>query len=356
MAINIASFNVCSMSVSAGRKCPKDFSTMAKVILRTHADIVALQEVVDQDSINHLVANLQRLSAGTHEWRDSFKREKTHRNNREGYAVLWNERAVSLARDKDGEPIKPEIMTRYVSLKRPPMVARFRVHKLGELDYEICVINTHIVFNEDNYLHAHEHKDWYGANAMRALEYEKIVKDIYPLFSNHLCTYTVIAGDYNLSGLFMDKVNAIGNGKGDRPQMKTVQYQKSTIKTVERTPQSDISQCANETERKGGLFAAVYNGILSLFSGDKDSANTPNAKAANSDEKPHPVADGDYASNYDHFSSSVERVAGYVKKPHRLDIPASLFPLIDHRFHAYKGSISDHVPVVASLDLHTATA
>lgn len=356
MAINLASFNICTFSSSEDRMFQKDLSKIAAIIKQSNADVVALQEVIDQKSITDLLFQLCRTCAGTHEWKGCFKKEKTHRNNREGYAVLWNERSVSLAKDDEGVDVEPEIMTRYTSLKRPPMVARFRVHKLGELGCEVCIINTHIIFNEDKYLHAKEHKNWYGAGAMRALEYSKIVKDIYPSYSNHLSTYAVIAGDYNLSGSMLALVNAAGNAKGDRLQMLSVQNEKSTIKVVDAQAHEPFANAEVESPKaEQGFFAGIYNGVLSLFGkGEQPDHVFPRGgESAMSGDAV--LTDGDYVNDYDHFSFDLSRVAPYVKNARRINIPESLFPLPQHRFHAYKADVSDHVPVVTALDVKSSS-
>ncbi len=185
---------------------------------------------------------------------------------------------------------------------------------------------------------------------MRVFEYSKIAKQLYPAVGNRPRTYAVVAGDYNLKSSMLAKANAVFQGQ-DGTDMSSIQTQKSTIRVCDPTHDSGVSnQDAGENafqEAKG--FMAVYNGVirfLGLAEGEKNSA-----LSIGKSSQEESALDGDYANDYDHFSFSRRRVGGYLKNAHRIDIPSSLFPLPQHRFHSYKQDVSDHVPVVATLDL-----
>lgn len=349
MGLNIASFNLYTFSSGENRLNVKSFDKIARIIIESGADIVALQEVIDQRSIDSLISELRALSGIRRRWQAFFDKKQTHRNNREGYAFLWDENIVNLPKDDYGESVVPQIMTRYTSLKRPPMVGRFCT--VSGLRYEVCVINTHIIFNKDNYLKAQNHPEWYGSGAMRALEYSKIVRDIYPVFANHSNVYSVIAGDYNLTGRMLSLVNAAGNRKNDRPQMISVQDEKTTVK---------VFSCDERDRKDGGLpdssethnfLMGVFNGVLSLFSKERTVGQAVVPQGELILEVGRPNVDGDYVNDYDHFSFEIRRVAPYVKNPRRIAISETMFPLPNRRFHDYKTDVSDHVPVVATLDL-----
>ena len=256
MAINIASFNLYTFSSGENRQNLKSFDKIASIINNSNADLVALQEVIDQQSVDSLLSQLHGICGVRRRWRSFFGKKKTHRNNREGYAFLWDEGVVELVRGDNGDVIEPKIMTcyGYASLKRPPMVGRFRT--VRGMGYEVCVINTHIIFNKDSYLNAQAHPEWYSARAMRAIEYSKIVREIYPTFARHLNVYAVIAGDYNLSLGMLTKINELGNRKGDRPQMITVQGSKTTIKVIDQREQDDdvLEPESASKEHQGFLF------------------------------------------------------------------------------------------------------
>ena len=350
MAINIASFNLYTFSSAKNRQNLKSFDKIASIINNSNADLVALQEVIDQQSVDSLLSQLHGICGVRRRWRAFFDKKKTHRNNREGYAFLWDEGVVELARDDNGDAIEPEIMTRYASLKRPPMVGRFRT--VRGMEYEICVINTHIIFKKDRYLNAQAHPEWYSARAMRALEYSKIVREIYPTFATHLNVYAVIAGDYNLSLGTLMKINELGNQKNDRPQMITVQRAETTIKVIDLYERDDdVQEPEPSSKEQQGFLFGIFNGVLSIFAKREQKKIPFQGKDRSVLCGQSLLIDGGYAHDYDHFSFDMARVAPYVRNPHRISISETMFPLPQHRFHDYKADVSDHVPIVATLDL-----
>lgn len=348
MALTIASFNLYTFSSSENRAFPKDYAEVADMILRTKADVIALQEVIDERALNEVLSQLNGHSSAKCEWRTYFDKKQTWRNNREGYAFIWNEKRLTLARDDDGQVILPELMTRYTSLKRPPLVGRFAPVNAWDLDIELCIINTHIIFNPDKY--QSEHSEFFGATAMRVFEYSKIAKQLYPAVGNRPRTYAVVAGDYNLKSSILAKANALFQAQGD-VDMASIQTDRSTIKVCEPTDDSTVQNQnpdENASQAAKGLMA-VYNGVIRFLglAGEEKSIRLSIGKTSQREA----ALDGDYANDYDHFSFSRRRVGGYLKNAHRIDIPSSLFPLPQHRFHSYKQDVSDHVPVVATLDL-----
>lgn len=350
MALTIASFNLYTFSSSENRAFPKDYGEVADMILRTHADVIALQEVIDERALNEVLSQLNGRSRARCEWRTYFDKKQTWRNNREGYAFIWDEKRLTLARDDEGQEVQPELMTRYTSLKRPPLVGRFVPVNSWELDIELCIVNTHIIFNPDKY--QSQHPEFFGAAAMRLYEYSKIVKQLYPAVGNRPRTYAVVAGDYNLKSSKLAMANALFQSQGEA-DMVSIQTEKSTIKVCEPTDNPAIPNQEpgeNATPEAKGLMA-VYNGVIRFLglSGEKESVGLSIGKSTQESV----ALDGDYANDYDHFSFSRRRVGGYLKNAHRIDIPSSLFPLPQHRFHSYKQGVSDHVPVVATLDLST---
>lgn len=354
MALTIGSFNLCNFSSKTKeRKFPKDFDAVAEAMLKSGADVIALQEVIDQKAIDNLLDKLRGFGGANRDWRAFFDKKRTWRNNREGYAFVWDEKCVTLAKDDDGNDVLPELVTKFTSIKRPPMVARFVTTRSGELHYELCVINTHIVFDPDGY--QERHPEWYGGAAIRAFEYSKIVNSIYPRFSNKLCTYTIIAGDYNLNSRMLKNVNDRPKLFEGQPTMMSVQRDETTIKIID--------SMINETSESGGsklngigLFSVIYNGVMRLFKkdGPLDRSLLVDKQAPKENlETRQPTVDGAYVNDYDHFSFEVGRVGDYVRNAHRINAPELLYPMPSRMFHSYKEGVSDHVPIVATLDLST---
>ncbi len=344
MALTIGSLNLCNFSSNTNRVFAKNYDVVAEVIVKSGADVLALQEIIDQQSIDNLIGKLRVSGGANREWRAFFDKKQTWRNNREGYAFLWDENCVTLAKDDDGNEVLPELMTRYTSIKRPPMVARFVTTRLGELRYELCVLNTHIIFSPDNYQSSHP--EWYGGAAMRAYEYSKIVNDIYPRFSRRFCTYAIIAGDYNLKYTMLAAVNARPKLFKGQPTMMSVQRDKTTICTLDL--RSDGQPDVRVDNSAGlGFFPLVYNGVLRLFGNDEAFAGAQPNSAMNQT----PGNDGSYVNDYDHFSFEVGRVGDYIRNVQRIDAPELVYAGSSQMFHSYKESVSDHVPIVATLDL-----
>lgn len=353
MALTIGSFNLCNFSSKTkGRKFPKDFDAVAEAILKSGADVIALQEVIDQIAIDNLLNKLRGFGGANRDWRAFFDKKQTWRNNREGYAFVWDEKCVTFAKDDDGNEALPELVTKFTSIKRPPMVARFVTTRLGELHYELCVINTHIVFDPDGY--QKRHPEWYGGAAIRAFEYSKIVNSIYPRFSGKLCTCTIIAGDYNLKSQMLKKVNDRPKQFEGQPTMMSVQSDKTTIKIID--------SMIDEAPESGGskpngisLFSVIYNGVMRLFKNDEslDQSQSLLVDKQAPLEARQPTVDGAYVNDYDHFSFEVGRVGDYVRNAHRIQAPELIYPMPSRMFHSYKERVSDHVPIVATLDLST---
>ena len=353
MALTIGSFNLCNFSSNEDRKFPKDYSAIANAILMSGADVIALQEVIDQQAINSLLNQLRGLGGANRDWRGFFDKKATWRNNREGYAFVWDEKCVTFAKDDDGNEVLPELVTKFTSIKRPPMVARFVTTGSGELHYELCVINTHIVFKPDGY--QARHPEWYGGAAIRAFEYSKIVNSVYPRFSNKHCTYTIIAGDYNLKSSMLAVVNARPKLSKGQPTMMSVQSDKTTIKTTDSMI-DDTCESQGSKPDDIGLVAAIYNGVMRLFKNGESIGRPPSQLAdkqaqTENAETQQPTVDGTYVSDYDHFSFEVGRVGDYVRNAHRVNAPELLYPTPSRMFHSYKEGVSDHVPIAATLDL-----
>jgi endonuclease/exonuclease/phosphatase family metal-dependent hydrolase len=292
-------------------KIKKDLDSIANIISTEKFDIIAMQEVFDEKPMNMILARL-----GGH-WKGAWgKPNSRSAQAAEGYAFIWNTDRIELARSvtTSGTRIyQPRIYQQYKidkkrgqkELVRDPFYGRF---KPKYDNYEIRIINTHIMFSSGK----DEHEDdsiQLGEIAMRRNEYEILIKNILAKentwrYGNNLTAYTILMGDYNLnlrrnwtSEPYLEEVVEIADGKYTY-KIRTVQDQLTTIK---------------------------------------------NRSKLNPDE---PVRG--YANNYDHFSYDEDRFSDLHPKVKRID---SVRKYCDDDFEKHKKEISDHVPISIEIDL-----
>ncbi|MCR4830485.1 MAG: endonuclease/exonuclease/phosphatase family protein [Pseudobutyrivibrio sp.] len=223
MRYRICSFNVKNLSDGDGR----DLDRIAKIINDNHADIVCLQEVLQEGkilegfSVSGVAGQakaydrslLRRLRG---HWRSQWKAPKIRLDMEqylggdrrgEGFAILWKTDRLDLPKDKYGNDVLPTIYENYktdpvdskLRLIRDPLYARFIVHNRPA---EIRIISTHLIFGKNDSL-----KDFidYGAMEMRRKEFEMIAGQIYYRVSemykdiNATAPYTIMLGDYNMN-------------------------------------------------------------------------------------------------------------------------------------------------------------
>lgn len=298
MSITIASFNVLKMGEMAVSQRVKDWRLIARIIKSRNSDIVSLQEVLSEKPVEELCRNLNMYGG---EWDFRFEQKDTVRNEREGYAFLWNKKTIALL-VSDGKTYEPHIEAKWSrSLIRPPFVGRFMPNTPGAPFIEIRVINTHIIFHRDKYSQQKELD--LSDLQMQLREYRKLSKSVFPMIAHERTgdfrvSYTFITGDYNLP--LRNCVLIDSEPWDERIRMVSTQKEKTTI----------------SSER---------------------------AKEA-------PQADS-YVNDYDHFSFS-NHESEYVATVHRIDAPR-LF--CSGNFNTYRETVSDHVPIILKLDLKRAT-
>ncbi len=297
MGYKIGSFNLCNFNYQSNKDIKKSFDSIANIIRSEGYDIVALQEVLSENTLKLLLKYLGFA------WKYTFEIPITQMKDRrgEGYAYIWNSRRIDLVKKEDGNFTYPSIWKQYSKtygeLIRNPYYARFSPNGLpGGSFFEIRLINTHML---------------YGSVVNdRKKEFDILIKSIYNNISdrrygNNMPAYTILLGDYNLNlnreyttSPYLAETVYIDNGRITKTII-TVQDELTTIKR----PVSD------------------------------ENGNT--------------VCDG-YSNNFDHFSydcayenvitlksSKVEAVEKYYKSD----------------FVKYHREISDHVPISMELDL-----
>lgn len=313
MGYNLGSFNMYKFQAyRSDDKIKKDLDSIANIIRTEKFDIIAMQEVFDEKPMNMILARL-----GSH-WEGAWAKPNSRSAQAaEGYAFIWNTDRIELAKSvttSGTRTYQPRIYKQYKiekkcgqkELVRDPFYGRF---KPRHENYEIRIINTHIMFSQSG---KDEHEDAavrLGDITMRKNEHEILIKNILAKentwrYGNNLPAYTILMGDYNLnlkrdwtSSPYLEEVVKIDDGKYTY-KIRTVQDQLTTVK---------------------------------------------NRSRLNPDE---PIRG--YANNYDHFSYDEDRFSDLHPKVKRID---SVRKYCDDDFERHKKVISDHVPISIEIDL-----
>ena len=199
MTYKIGSFNMRNLSYRSNR----DFDKIAQIIDEEDFDIVAMQEVLNENVFNQL---LKCLHPGKKQWAYRWFQPKLKNNydtedkRGEGYAYLWNTKRIDLVKTSlaDGtvRESQPVIWSQYSKknggrLEREPYYARFSpAGKPGGSFFEIRLINTHIIYGDTKF--------------ERLEEFHKLVENVYVnianrRYGNNMPAYTILLGDYNLT-------------------------------------------------------------------------------------------------------------------------------------------------------------
>ena len=310
MSYKIGSFNVQHLSSKDETVREKKFKDIAHIIRNQQFDIVALQEVLNEESVKSLVNGLGNLK-----WDHVYMEPNTYASKKEGYAYIWRNDRVRLVDDENGNPI---IYNRYTKrhkigtqgLVRPPLVARFTPDDVnGGPFVEFRLINTHIAFSSSvNAIEAHNDSE------LRRMEYEILTKDVYRLIStmgtgNNMPSYTFLMGDYNLcltsnNAPKIEDTITISQGRtGDR-NLITVQDRRTTVKQ------------ANENNK------------------------SKNAKELLEEDL--------YSNDFDHFTYDEIYPTIMKLENRRVDALGTYYKNDVENYRAY---ISDHVPIKLVIDL-----
>ena len=310
MKYRIGSFNLKNFGAYPRR----DFEKIAEIIRKEELDIVAFQEILSQGKglenllryyVKHEFYNWDFCWASPRESSDISKIGELIQNDSrgEGYAYIWNKRLFKLAEfSKLGErksfarriinSLSNDVYADCSFYARTPYYIRLQPCYGGFFEFRL--INLHI---------------YYGSNALsdvqkRQLEYETLVKDIYPSISKRRYgdfrpAYTIAMGDYNLN-IFRPHIPAQSNAYLQEVynfkdfQVITAQDQLTTLKTTQQSNESG-------------------NG---------------------------------YANNYDHFTYSPELT-------HSVPISCGVIDAVAKYcggdFEYYRTNISDHLPIVMEI-------
>lgn len=312
MEYRIGSFNMERFGANA----KKDFARIAEIVVEEQLDIVALQEIFSEGKgIEKLLGELVKRELYGWDVRIAEPNEtKDFESRGETYAYLWNKRKFKLVEfSKLGvkRVFDPRIVSRNDTgvdcsvLARAPFYIRLQP-KYGGF-FEFRLINMHIFYG-DNTL---------TSIARRQVEFKILTEQIYPnistkAYGQNRKAYTIAMGDYNLN-IFSPNVQT----EAKNCYLSTVQtFQDGTKEFHILTIQDQLT-------------------TLKMI----DAKNN------------HPNIDGvknRYANNYDHFTYSPELLS-VVNVSCRTVDAVEKYCGGDHAY--YRENISDHLPIVMTLDI-----
>ena len=309
MSYRIGSFNLKNLGQTAmGKEHPRDLAKIAEIIRKEDFDVVALQEVLsegkalswEQDRLKRSIL----YELGASDWDFAWAHAESETDPRsEGYAFLWKKKRFRLPVAKLENGTKRTFYPRICRLRRDlmtrkPYYARFVAR--GGPYFEIRLLCVHTHFTD---------------KAQRRQELDNLLKEVYPQVEDRVYykgrpSYTIILGDYNAelrrpfntSGFYVADIETADRWGGKR--IKTVQYEKTTLKRKFNNESKDVDD-------------SIYEGR-------------------------------GYANNYDHFSYDIDRFSGVRIYVRRID---AVRKYCGDDFETYFKTVSDHVPVVMTMNL-----
>lgn len=312
MRYRIGSFNLKNFGAYPRR----DFEKIADIIRKEELDVVAFQEILSEGKglenllryyVEHEFYNWDFCWASPRESSDIAKIGELIVNDSrgEGYAYIWNKQLFKLAefselgRRKSFEPriinsMSNDVYADCSFYARTPYYIRLQPCYGGFFEFRL--INLHIYFGSNTLSDVQK----------RQLEYETLVKDIYPAISQRRYgdfrpAYTIAMGDYNLNIFRPHIPNQSSNYLQEVYNFKdfqviTVQDQLTTLKTVQQSSK----------------------------------------------------AESGYANNYDHFTYSPELLHSIPISCHAID---AVSKYCDGDFEYYRTNISDHLPIIMEIEI-----
>lgn len=308
MGYVIGSFNTLKMSLQSNKDSKKDFVNIARIIKQERFDVVALQEVM-----NEMVLKSKILPALGPDWDGKWLSPTPFTSaSNEGYAFIWNTKRLRLV----NEPVIYQRVSSGVGngrLIRPPMVARFTPSGLlGGSNFELRLINTHIIFGKPSSL-----ERTLSDHELRREELRVLSETVYRLFSSkrygdNMPAYTILMGDYNLC--------ISGPGPKISPEipitstrtLKTVQTEKTSLRALSESDSED----ADSSEERDVIDLTRSTDY--------------------------------YSRNYDHFSYEVTLEQSLRLTSSRVE---ALGKYYNNDLEAYRREVSDHVPIKLTLNL-----
>lgn len=338
----IGSLNIQKLGRNSMLK--KDLQQVANLIMDNELDLIAIQEISSKEALKKLlicmdgtileegvsaVSNARDAYAyRTRNWESRWAKPISQvggKSAEEGYAFIWKKSRIELPINRRGDQSEPDIYMNGGKLIRPPFYGRFIV---SACNAEIRLINTHIVFskkpNEDE---VHEEEESSVTNyEERVREYKVLANEIYQrVYASNIGTrqiLTFILGDYNLC--------LEGSNSADKKAIMSVEvaryeYGNHVIKTIQEQKTTIRGKSRKDPDK-------VYYGEDNL------------------------------ANNYDHFSyeEKLEESVGIEgKRIDAADIFQGVYQTMEssegnvlrNEYEAYREKISDHLPIVMTLNI-----
>lgn len=305
MSYTIGSFNLNGLDFTSVDEKKKNFMKLTRIIHDENFDVIALQEVMSKNAVEHLVNFLGP------NWGFNFKLDASKASKyTEGYAFIWNKRRLNMIDDQsftqltNRYEIKPDSRNNFIHeghLTRPPFVVRLTPQGLpGGTNFEIRLINTHIAFYSPTIC-----IDKYSDVELRKMELQILAEKIYRYVSDkrygtNLPAYTILLGDYNLCLVSDDASTVIEECIDITPirKLHTVQRDKTTLRL--KPKDTDL-----------------------------------------------------YSQNYDHFSYDKILDDKMTLTASRVDALDKYYKTDLESLENYRNEISDHVPIKLTLNLKT---
>lgn len=318
MAFKIGSFNLRNIGLSAlSDDNSRDIEKIARIIREEEFDIVALQEVLSEGKAIYSEKYAEKTILWElgpdwdFRWADAETAGADRRH--EGYAFVWNTRRMRLSTtildDGTERVFNPRICkVKYGNMFRKPYYARFTPKDTyASMSMEIRLLCIHTFHGEN---------DNAEDRIIREREIDTLLTEIYPqisdrVYRNDMPSYTIVLGDYNAElyrpwhetlqrtkrAMYIDDV--VIAHKWDDMAVRTIQDQLTTL-----------GKCEKQEE----------NGLAKR-----------------------------YVHNYDHFShEDNERYRELNMKCQRID---AVPKYEDDNVEKYKKEISDHLPIMLSIEL-----
>lgn len=289
MKYKIGSFNLCNFSFHSTEDCKKEFDRIAHIIKHERLRIVALQEILSPNALNILLKYLGE------KWKYAWMSPNSKQvQTAKGFAYIWNTDYFDLVESNDSIQILNRWSYKHnKSMERPPLYARFIPTGNVKCNFELRLLNVHLVFGD--------------SITKRKEEFLLLAESIYgtvseKIYGTNTPAYTIVLGDYNLN----------------------------------------LKREWNKSPYIEDDVQVFYKGQAETFVTLQDQKTT--LKKENDDTDKHDY----YANNYDHCSFGEIRFEGVTVNAKKID---ALKKYYDNDVEKYKKEISDHVPIVITIDL-----
>lgn len=346
-SFNLKDFNIKKDKSYNNSNPPKDIKTVADIIISEEFDVVALQEINSRDALNELVKtlNARRGVWGFqcfYEGRFGENMPNQSGKDSERYAFIWNSRRLRLVElSKNGHN---PFYFNHAGLIRPPYCIRLTPRGLlGGANFELRLINTHIVYGNSSVTASERKKE-------RLKELRILLEKIYPSIhhkqggtrnSELMPAYTFLLGDYNLVLNHDIENEFISRATKVKRVYKIVQEEKSTLKKGKNNSFSDTYKSENVS-----LVSELSEACIDMLLNSDEGINSLREMFSGVND---PILNQKfYNNNFDHFSFDKSLSNKLHLRCERVEVLGEYYKDIDNvvdRLIKYQKEVSDHVPI-----------